>query len=108
MAGCVIGYETEDFRARNVRNSAHNHKLTNWIKKVNNKMTTQEKEFYEEYLALFEEYELLEPDNDYAWDSWVRRAMLLIIKQRLYDFIKEKGDINIHEIIVDKSEQDNG
>jgi len=51
----------------------------------------KEAEVVRESISLLYEYEMLEPDNEYGWDSWTARAERLMIHQRLYEFLKDKG-----------------
>ena len=53
-------------------------------------MDELEQEFIKEGLDLLGEYKLLGPDNEYGWDSWKERAERLILRQRLYEFLKVK------------------
>jgi len=53
-----------------------------------------EKQLIEESLALLNEFELLDPDNEYGWTSWRIRVEHLILKQRLYDFLKDKNVVS--------------
>ena len=59
-----------------------------------------EAEFIRESLSLLYEYKMLGPDNEYGWDSWTARAERLMIRQRLYEFLKKKGALKDYESLT--------
>lgn len=52
-----------------------------------------EDEFLAEGYALLEELNYIEDDNDYALESWRIRADRWLIRHRILEILKEKGQL---------------
>jgi len=50
-----------------------------------------ERKLAAEALALLNEAELLEADNQYGWSSWHNRAVRFILRERLYQCLRAAG-----------------